>query len=313
MSLRIVIFGAGAVGGYFGARLAAAGNDVTFVARGAHLDAIRKHGLRVLSPLGDLEITRANAVENVAHVVAADFVLLAVKLWDTETAAPQLSSLAQRGAAVISLQNGVQKEQLLLKHLPSQSVMGGVSYISAAIEEPGVIRHFGPIQNLVFGELDGAQSQRSMALYAACQEAQIGARISDDIEREIWEKFVFLVGLSATTASIRQPIGPIRTNPRTRSFLLDVMQETVTVGRTGGIRLAEDFAESRLAFCDGLPPDMLASMYQDLVRGNRLELPWLSGAVVALGQKKGLTTPCNRAVADILELYVQGTQADQRH
>jgi 2-dehydropantoate 2-reductase len=146
-----------------------------------------------------------------------------------------------------------------------------------------------------------------MALYAACQEARVGARISDDIEREIWEKFVFLVGLSATTATIRQPIGPIRTDPRTRSFLLDVMRETVNVGRASGIRLAEDFAESRLAFCDGLPADMLASMYQDLVRGNRLELPWLSGAVVALGQQKGLTTPCNRAVADILELYVQGT------
>jgi 2-dehydropantoate 2-reductase len=307
MSLRIVIFGAGGVGGYFGARLATAGNNVTFVARGAHLDAIRKHGLRILSPLGDLEIATVNAVENVAHVVEADFVLLAVKLWDTEAAAPQLSSLAQRGAAVISLQNGVQKEQLLLKHLPSRSVMGGVSYISAAIEEPGVIRHFGPIQNLVFGELDGARSRRSMALYAACQEAGVGARISDDIEREIWEKFVFLVGLSATTATIRQPIGPIRTNPRTRSFLLDVMQETVNIGRASGIRLAEDFAESRLAFCDGLPADMLASMYQDLVRGNRLELPWLSGAVVALGQQKGLTTPCNRAVADILELYVRGT------
>ena len=152
-----------------------------------------------------------------------------------------------------------------------------------------------------------------MALYAACQEARIGARISDDIEREIWEKFVFLVGLSATTATIRQPIGPIRTNPRTRSFLLDVMQETVNVGRASGIRLAEDFAESRMTFCDGLPADMLASTYQDLVRGNRLELPWLSGAVVTLGQQKGLTTPCNRAVADILELYVQGTQADQRH
>jgi 2-dehydropantoate 2-reductase len=306
MSLRIVIFGAGGVGGYFGAKLAAAGNDVTFVARGAHLDAIRKHGLRILSPLGDLEIPRASVVDDIAQVAEADFILLAVKLWDTEAVVPQLRSLAERGAAVISLQNGVQKEQLLLKSLPAHSVMGGVGYVSAAIEEPGVIRHFGPIQNLVFGELDGSHSQRSMALHAACQAARIETRISDDIEREIWEKFVFLVGLSATTATIRQPIGPIRSNRKTRSFLHDVMQETVSVGRARGIRLAEDFAETRLSFCDSLPPEMLASMYHDLVRGNRLELPWLSGAVVQLGLENGLTTPCNRAVADILDLYVQG-------
>lgn len=306
MSSRIVIFGAGGVGGYFGARLAAAGYDVTFIARGAHLSAMQKHGLRVLSPLGNVELPKVNAVDNIAQVADADFVLLAVKLWDTEAVAPQLHPIAERGAAVISLQNGVQKDEVLLKSLPPRSVMGGVCYISAAIEEPGVIRHFGPIQDLIFGELDTSHSQRSDALYAACQTARIGARISEDIKREIWEKFVFLVGLSATTTSIRQPIGPIRENPKTRSFLREIMQEAVNVGRRMGINLTEDFAEKRLAFCDSLPPEMRASMYHDLARGNRLELPWLSGAVVELGTKIGVNTPCNRAVEDILELYVQG-------
>jgi ketopantoate reductase len=138
------------------------------------------------------------------------------------------------------VQNGVQKDETLLKFLPRPSVMGGVSYISAAIQEPGVIRHFGPIQKLVFGEFDGQHSQRALDLLRACESAGIGASVSTDIELEIWEKFVFLVGLSATTATIRQPIGVIRTNPQTRGFLLDVMRETVNVGRSRGVALPED-------------------------------------------------------------------------
>lgn len=309
MPLRIVIFGAGGVGGYFGARLAAAGNAVTFVARGAHLDALRLHGLRVLSPLGGVFIPQVKVVENITQVDGADFVFLAVKLWDTEVVVPQLAPLAQQGAAVISFQNGVQKEQLLLEQLPASSVMGGVSYISATIQEPGIIQHFGPIQNLVFGEIDGVPSNRSMTLLAACQQAGIGARISSEIEREIWEKFVFLVGLSATTTAMRQAIGAIRSHAQTRAFLLDVMREAIKVGRARGVALAEDFADDRLAFCDTLPADMTASMYQDLIRGKRLELPWLSGTVADFGRQIGISTPCNKAISDILALYVDGVKA----
>jgi 2-dehydropantoate 2-reductase len=149
MSSKIVIFGSGGVGGYFGARLAAAGSDVTFVARGAHFEAMQRHGLRVISPLGEISLPEVKVVDGVAHVEHADFVFLTVKLWDTQQAVPELVPLAERGAAVISFQNGVQKDELLLKSLPARSVMGGVSYISAAIQEPGIIRHFGPIQNLV--------------------------------------------------------------------------------------------------------------------------------------------------------------------
>jgi 2-dehydropantoate 2-reductase len=310
MSLKIVIFGSGGVGGYFGARLAAAGNDVTFVARGAHLEAMRENGLRVTSPLGDVYLPKVNVVDRVAQVEHADFVFLTVKLWDTEQAIPDLDPLAERGATVISFQNGVQKDELLLKYLPATSVMGGVSYISAAIQEPGIIRHFGPIQNLAFGEFDGARSQRALELLSACESAGIGARIGTEIEREIWEKFVFLVGLSATTATIRQPIGAIRSNPHTRGFLLDVMRETVNVGRARGVALPEDYADKRLEFCDTLPAEMTASMYQDLLRGNRLELPWLSGSVADLGEQLGIAVPRNRAVTDILALYVAGQKSN---
>lgn len=310
MSSKIVILGSGGVGGYFGARLAAAGNDVTFVARGAHFEAMRSNGLRVLSPLGDTSLPEVEVVDSVDQIKRADFVFLTVKLWDTEQTLPYLVPLAEGGAAVISFQNGVQKDEALLKVLPKPSVMGGVSYISAAIQEPGVIRHFGPIQNLVFGEFDGAGSQRALELLSVCESARIGARISDEIEREIWEKFVFLVGLSATTATMRQPIGAIRSNEQTRGFLLDVMRETVNVGRARGVTLAKDYADKRLEFCDTLPAEMTASMYQDLLRGNRLELPWLSGSVAELGEQMGIPVPHNRAVTDILAPYVAGHKSD---
>ena len=310
MSSKIVILGSGGVGGYFGARLAAAGNDVTFVARGAHFEAMRSNGLRVLSPLGDISLPDVEVVDSVDQIKRADFVFLTVKLWDTEQALPYLVPLAEGGAAIISFQNGVQKDEVLLKVLPKPSVMGGVSYISVAIQEPGVIRHFGPIQNLVFGEFDGSRTQRAVNLLSACESAHIGARISNEIEREIWEKFVFLVGLSATTATIRQSIGVIRSNAQTRGFLLDVMRETVNVGRASGVTLAADYADRRLEFCDTLPAEMTASMYQDLHRGNRLELPWLSGAVAELGEQMGIAVPRNRAVSDILALYVTGHKSD---
>jgi 2-dehydropantoate 2-reductase len=310
MSSKIVVLGSGGVGGYFGARLAAAGNDVTFVARGAHFEAMRSNGLRVLSPLGDISLPEVKVVDSVDQIKRADFVFLTVKLWDTEQALPYLVPLAEGGAAIISFQNGVQKDEVLLKVLPKPSVMGGVSYISAAIQEPGVIRHFGPIQNLVFGEFDGSRTQRAVNLLSACESAHIGARITNEIEREIWEKFVFLVGLSATTATIRQPIGVIRSNAQTRGFLLDVMRETVIVGRSRGVALAADYADKRIEFCDTLPAEMTASMYQDLHRGNRLELPWLSGAVAELGEQMGIAAPRNRAVSDILALYVTGHKSD---
>jgi 2-dehydropantoate 2-reductase len=306
MPSKIVIFGSGGVGGYFGAKLASAGADVTFIARGAHFEAMRSHGLRVISPLGGISLPVVKVVDRVASIEHADFIFLTVKLWDTEQAVPDLLPLAEQGAAVVSFQNGVWKDEVLLEVLPKISVMGGVSYISAAIQEPGVIRHLGPIQNLVFGEFDGTRSQRAIELLSACESAGIGARISDEIEREIWEKFAFLVGLSATTATIRQPIGAIRSNAQTRGFLLDVMRETVNVGRARGVVLPENYADNRLEFCDTLPSEMTASMYQDLLRGNRLELPWLSESVAEMGEQLRIPVPRNRAVSDILALYVAG-------
>jgi 2-dehydropantoate 2-reductase len=305
--MKIAVFGVGGVGGYFGARLAAAGCDVTFIARGKHLEAMRRDGLRVVSPLGDVTIPHPNAVDDVREVGKVDLVLVTVKLWDTATVAQALKPLADQGAAVLSFQNGVQKDEILAQHLPASAIIGGVSYIAAVISAPGVITHSGTMQKLVFGEYDGTRSARVEALHEACQRAGIASEVSADIRRLIWEKFVFLVGLSGATASIRKPIGPIRENPRTRAFLLDVMREVVAIGRAKGVDLPANFAEDRLAFCDTLPPTMAASMHHDLEHGHRLELPWLSGGVAELGAQLDIPTPRNSAITDILALYADGT------
>jgi len=298
--------GAGGLGGYFGARLAAAGNDVAFVARGAHLAAIRQDGLRVTSAKGDLHLRDVVATDAPDSLPPADVVMVAVKLWDTEAAAEAIKPLVRPGTAVVSFQNGVSKDDVLRRVLGSDAVIGGVGQIGVVIGSPGVIAHTGTMAKLIFGEFDNRRSPRVEALLAACVSAGIDAEIAADINLAIWEKFAFLVPMSACTASMRSTIGPIRTNPQAFGFLLDVMKEAVAVGRALGVALPGNFAEQRQAFIEALPSQMTASMAGDLARGNRLELPWLSGAIVELGEKAGVPTPLNRAVRDILALYVNG-------
>lgn len=305
--MRVAIVGAGGVGGYFGTRLAEAGNEVTFVARGRHLEAIRVNGgLVVRSPLGEFRAPSDRFVPALADVGPADVVLVAVKLWDTEGVAAGLRDLAAAGARVISLQNGVRKDAVLREHLPPQAVWGGVCYISAVIEEPGVIAHRGSMQKMVFGPYDGEDGARAEEFREVCAKAGVDAEVSADIARDVWEKYVFLTGLSGTTSAVRQPIGVVRRDPATRALLRDVMAEAAAVGRASGVHLDESFVEERLAFCDTLPAAMTSSMHNDLEQGNRLELPWLSGGVADLGRALGVPTPRNRTVADILAPYVQG-------
>jgi 2-dehydropantoate 2-reductase len=304
--MKIAVMGTGGVGGYFGARLAQAGCDVSFVARGAHLAAIREHGLKIESTLGDVLLSPVHATDDPRTLEPVDLVLFSVKLWDTEPAARSIASLFGPDTGIVSFQNGVQKDDILRGVFGDKAVMGGVGYIATAIARPGVIKHTGTMQRLVFGEYDGRRSPRAEALLAACQRGGIDAELNADIRRQIWEKFVFLVGLSGTTATTRLPIGPIRENARTRAFLLDLMREAVAVGRAHGVALDQDYADQRLAFCDGLPADMTSSLHHDLERGNPLEVQWLSGGVVQLGEKVGVPTPANRAVWDVLALHAAG-------
>jgi 2-dehydropantoate 2-reductase len=302
--MRIAIMGAGGIGGYFGAGLALGGEDVAFVARGAHLAALKKNGLRVSGKLGDIHLDKVVATDDPATLGRADLVLVGVKLWDTAAAARAVEPLVSRCTAVVSFRNGVQKDDVLRETLGSATVFG-VCYIAAAIARPGVIAHTGMMQRLRFGELDGRPSERTQTFLEACRRAEIDAELSTDIRRAIWEKFVFLVGLSGTTAATRRPIGPIRANPEMRAVLLDAMREVLEVGRALGVSLPADYAENRLAFCDGRPAEMTSSMHGDLERGARLELPWLNGAVVELGKRAGVPTPVNRVLTGILALHAR--------
>jgi 2-dehydropantoate 2-reductase len=305
--MKIAMMGSGGVGGFFGGRLAHAGYDVSFIARGAHLAAMRERGLTIENePQRDIHLPKVRVTEDPGALGRADIVILSVKLWDTEAAAKQIRPLVGPGTGVLSLQNGVVKDDILRREFGDATVMGGVGYVAATISKPGVIRQTGTMQRIVLGEYDGRKSARATFLHEAFVRAGVNAELSGDVRRAIWEKFVFLVALSATTTAMRTPIGPIRENPQTRAFLLELMREAVAVGRAQGVALPEDYAEGRLAFADGLPADMTSSMHHDLERGNPLEVNWLSGGVVQLGQAKGVPTPANRAVCDILALHAGG-------
>ncbi|HVK33917.1 MAG TPA: 2-dehydropantoate 2-reductase [Burkholderiaceae bacterium] len=307
--MRIAMMGSGGLGGYFGARLCQGGAaEVHFVARGRHLQAMREHGLRIEGPAA-VHIPRVSATDDPGEIGVVDFVLVGVKLWDTEAALEQMRPLVAPSTTIISFQNGVLKDQYLRAAFDASQLMGGVGYVATTIDQPGVIRQTGPMQRLIFGEFDGSRSPRGQRLLEACLAGGINAELSEYILREIWQKYVFLVGLSGTTTTIRKRIGPIREHPQTRAFLLDLMREVVAVGRAHGVDLEEDYAERRLKLADDVAYDMTSSMHHDLERGNRLEVRWLAGGVVELGHQKGVPTPLNRAVADILALHADGASA----
>ncbi len=305
--MKILVMGSGGVGGFYGGRLAHAGCDVTFVARGAHLEAMRKHGLVIENePQGDIRLPQVKVTDDPAVIGPVDLVLIAVKLWDTEAAARAVKSNVRPNTAVLSLQNGVIKDDILRRELGDEAVIGGVGYVATRISRPGVIHQTGTMQRAMIGEYDGRRTPRVEALLEALLRAGIQAEIAPDIRRTLWEKYTFLVGLSATTTTMRMPIGPIRSNLQTRAFLFAIMKETVAVGRALDVALPENYAEDRLRFADSVPADMTSSMHHDLDSGNRLEVEWLSGGVVQLGAEAGVPTPANRAVWDILALHAQG-------
>ena len=305
--MKIAVMGSGGVGGFYGGRLANAGCEVHFVARGAHLAAMRDHGLTIENKeQGDIHVAKVNVTEDPASLGVADVVIIAVKLKDTEAAALAVKPIVGPHTAVLSLQNGVIKDDILRKHYSASQIMGGVAYVATHVARPGVILQVGAMQRIVFGEYDGKRSARSDALLAALLKAGIKAELSDDIRRTLWEKYTFLVGLSGTTTTMRSTIGPIRSNPRARAFLHELFKEVVAVGRAHGVALPADYADDRLKFGDSVPATMTSSMHHDLERGNPLEVEWLSGGVVTLGAAVGVPTPANRAVWDMLALYAEG-------
>jgi 2-dehydropantoate 2-reductase len=304
--MRMAVMAAGAVGGYFGGRMAAAGHDVIFIARGTHRDAIRRDGLRIESALGDLHLKDLKVTDDPKQVGPVDLVLFAVKLWDTERACEQTRPLVGSNTRVMTLQNGVDSVERLAPILGEDVTIGGATYIVTTIAKPGVIRHTGARAEVRCGRLDRRPDAVLAGYVQQMKAANIEITLTDHMLLDIWKKFVLLSGTSGITASTRQPLGVIRDDEDMRAFFYKLMHETIAVGRTAGVEFPPDFAAELDRWVASFPPTMRASMANDLEAGNRLELDWLAGKVAALGRKYGIATPAHEAVYAILKPYRMG-------
>ena len=276
-----------------------------FIARGAHLRAMRDKGLKVESGLGPVHVAKPSLHEDPSTIGKVDAVLFAVKLWDVESAAQKLAPAMREGTIVIPFQNGIESPEILKKHLGANHVETGVAYIATSISAPGVVTHTGTMQRLQVGP--GAK-----AFADACKAAGISIEVSADIERARWEKFVFLVGISSATAVARAPLGVVRSDPDLRWLLEEAMRETWRLARQRGVALGEDFIAARMKHVDSLHADMKASLLHDLENGGRLEAPWLCGAVARMSAEAGLDAPVNRSVFAALKPFVNGAPAKAR-
>jgi len=306
--VKIAIVGAGGVGGYFGGRLLAAGADVRFLARGAHLDSMRTIGLRIESPKGNVHLPRVEATDDPAAIGPSDVVFFTVKLYDSESAIGALKPLLGPDTVVIPFQNGVESVGMLTRAIGADHTAGGTAYITAVVAQPGLIRHT-VMDSLFVGETDGRPTARLERLVGACRSAGFQATRSDDIGVDIWTKFVRLSVFSGMTAVTRCPIGPIVSDPALFAMLYGALNEAYAVARASGIAVspsivAEDAVRKAYA---AMAPQAKSSMLQDLERGRRLELPWLSGAVVRLGERLGVPTPTHRFITAVLMPHVRGS------
>jgi 2-dehydropantoate 2-reductase len=303
--MRIVVVGAGGVGGYFGARLARGGQDVTVVARGAHLDAIRSGGLRVRSAIEGEYTAPVAAVEKVDGLPQTDAVLLCVKSFDTEAAVDQVRGVVGPETPVLSLQNGVDNEEKIDAALGRGRALGGVAYVFATIEAPGVIAHtFAGM--VVLGEMDGRSSPRAERLRDAFAAAGVPVTLSNDIRRVLWEKYLMLAAQAGLTALTRCPIGVIRDTLETWRMYRLIVEELAALARASGVALAADAVETTLANAGKLAPHLSSSMHYDLVHGKRLELDALHGHAVRLGERLGVPTPTVFAVYAALKPFAEG-------
>ena len=304
--MRIAAMAAGAVGGYFGGRMAAAGHEVAFIARGAHLDAIRKNGLRIESTHGDLHLTNVKATDDPREVGPVDIVLFAVKLWDTEKAAELARPLVGPDTRVITLQNGVDSVERIAPILGADKVVAGTAYIATVIKAPGVISHTSKFAMMRCGRVDRRPDAKLTAFADAAKAAKVEVNVMDDMDSERWQKFIFLSAMAGINSATRMPLGKILADAETRAYYRRLMEECMAVGKAKGVALPSDYVEDRMKFSDNAPPGMKASMLHDLEAGNRLELDWLTGKVVTLGRELGVPTPASEAVYAMVKLHRMG-------
>jgi 2-dehydropantoate 2-reductase len=304
--MRIAVIGTGGIGGPYGASLAKAGADVTFVARGAHLAAMRENGLRIEGDRGETHIKPVRATDDSTSIGAVDVVLSCVKLWDVEQAAEQIRPIVGPHTAVIPLQNGIDAAERMIRILGDEPVMGGMAFVTGTIVAPGVVRQTGTYQQITFGELDGRNSERGQRLRDLCEAAGFEGVLSADIMVPVWQKFILLVPLSGLNALTRLPLGKWREDRDLVNLYEAALRETVAVGLAEEIRLPPESVDKTLAMMRSMPPHHTTSMGSDLVRGNRLELPWFAGKVVELGRRHDIPTPVNGFIYAALKPYVNG-------
>jgi 2-dehydropantoate 2-reductase len=303
--MKIAVFGSGGVGGYFGGRLAASGEEVAFIARGAHLAAMREHGLHIESPEGPVIVSPVRATDRVDTIGPVDVVLFTVKLYDVGEAAATLAPLVGPDTVVITLQNGVDAVDMVARHVGAAHVAGGAAYIVAVIDTPGHIRHT-VAHRLVFGERDGTRSPRLVAFEEAGRRAGFQAKASTTIETDLWIKFVRLATWSGMTTVTRSPMGVIREDPALLSMMMSAINEAMAVGRARGITFPAKVVDETLSMVRDFPPTSKSSMLEDLERGRRLELPWLSGAVARMGRESGVPTPIHTFITTVIQPFAQG-------
>lgn len=304
--MRILVVGAGGVGGYFGGRLAEAGHSVVFVARGRHAEAMAAKGLQVRSNAGEMHLGSVAILDHLVDPGLFDLALICVKLKDTTEAATLVKPLLGPKGLCISLQNGVEAEAMLADVLGREAVLAGIAYISAHIVAPGVIEHVGQRAKITFGELDEGVSVRAQEVLSVFETAKFDTELSGEMEVQLWLKFIMLTAFSGACCFRREAVGVLRGNPEGKALFQALVEEAVAVGRARGVKLSDDVIERRLDNLGQLPPEMKPSMLVDLERGNPLELPWLSGAVVRLGQEAGVPTPVSQQVVEALEPLAGG-------
>ncbi len=305
--MRIAVMGAGGLGGNYGARLAAGGQDVAFIARGANLRGLRDRGLLVTSEtLGDIRLETVRASDDPAEIGPVDVVLLATKRYDLEAALEATKPLLGPETAVISLLNGIDSEDRMIPILGRDHVVGGVAYTTAHLLAPGVVRHVSGPQRIAVGELDGRISARLEAFRAAAEAAGIECIVSDDIRGLLWGKFVMLAGVGGVATLARVPIGGVRDDSELRALADVAMAEIVAVGAAEGVAL-DDVLEAGAAFIETAAWDLEPSLLVDLKHGRRLEVEWLSGEILRLGRAHGIATPVHQTIWAALRPYADGT------
>lgn len=298
--MEILVYGTGAVGGYFGGRLAQAGNNVTFIARGKHLEAIKNKGLQVKSIKGDFTVYPAKATDNLYEVGEPDLILIAVKAGQVADAARALKSYVGVNTTILPLQNGISAPEHLIDAFGKHKVLGGLCKIFSQIEDYGIINHSGYEPSIVFGELDNDRSERAMAIFNLFKEAGIEALIPEDIIVEMWKKYLFICTTSSVGAISRSTFGEMRGTDETREIMKKVLTELYSVGKKMGINLPDNIVDKTLTFIDSLPDDATASMQRDIMAGRPSELEEQTGAIVRLGKKMKVPTPASSLIYSCL-------------